>query len=119
MFLCTGKHLMLGLTHGVLSPGRILSFDFITVALNSMVRVCQRVYNISPAALTKSLIKTARKPVCFKGHLNQTRSTHISLATCCLRSSGMLPLEAFEMRKHILTISQTKSRCNAEEVLET
>jgi len=89
---------MLGLTHSVLSPGRILSFVFITVALNFMVRVFQRVY-ISPAGLTKSLIKAARKPVCFKGHLNQTRSTHISLATCCLRHSVMLPLEAFEMKK--------------------
>jgi len=119
MFLYTGKHLMLGVTHGLLSPGRILSFVFITVALNSMVRVFQRVYNISPADLTKSLIKTAHKPLCFKGHLNQTRSTHISLATCCLRHGVMLHFEAFEMRKHILTLSRTKPRCNVEEILET
>jgi len=109
-FLCTGKHLMLGVTHGVLSPGGILSFVFITVALNSMVRVFQRVYNISPAGLTKNLIKTGHKPLSFKGHLNQTRSTHISLATCCLRHGVMLPLEAFEMRKRIVTLSQTKPR---------
>ena len=95
MFLYPGKHLMLGVRHGVPSPGRILSFVFITVALNSMVRVFQRVYNISPSGLTKSLIKTAHKPPCFKGHLNQTRSTHISVATCCLRHGVMLPLEAF------------------------
>lgn len=119
MFLYAGKHLMLGVTHGVLSIGRILSFVFITIALNSMVRVFQRVYNFAPAALTKSLIKTAHKPLCFKGHLNQTPSTPISLATCCLRHGVMLPLEAFEMRKHILTLSRTKPRCNAEEILET
>jgi hypothetical protein len=121
MFLYAGKHLMLGVTNGVLSPGRSLSFVFITVALNSVVRVFQCVYNISPAGQgrTKSRIKTAHKPLCFKGHLNQTRSTHISLATCCLRRGVMLPLEAFEMRKHILPVSRTKPRCNAEEILET
>jgi len=84
-----------------------------------MDRVFQRVYNISPAGLTKSLIKTAHKPLYFKGHLNHTRSTHISLATCCLRHGVMLPLEVFEMIRHILTLSRTKPGCNTEEILET
>lgn len=102
-FFSSGTHYLLWHYCASLFTSRVC---FITEITTPSPQI-RRTYTTFTFVQLVGIVKEAFHALC---HSHQTHSTHTSQAICCLQCSVMLPMETFERRKCLLTLSLTNPR---------